>query len=209
MVIESYAAVFEQERRLYSWEVDPTTGKRWHVPSANGIPLRGVAYYGVAWIAVFWIVVAPAVAVLLAVPPLGDLFGLFPFVLQAALVLGVVFGLPGALAYAAMVAKVDGRPAHLWLLAYASWRLRPKRTVHGQRVRAAGDPYPLPRRLRVRWDLSAPRLQRLRVRGPARVEFAVPVRFSLISGGWRAKGSDRGACGHRDVPAGEVLEVRP
>lgn len=208
MVIESFASVFEQERRLHSIEVNPATGKRMQISTA-GLPLRGLLYYVLAFLAVFWLVALPAGIVLLVVPPLGWMFGALPFVLQALLVLGVVFGLPGGMAYSAMVAKVDGRPAHLWLLAWASWRLREKRTCNGRRVPREGERYRFGGRLKVRWDLSGSRLRRVRARGPMSLDFAVPVRFSPTTRGWRARPSAEGLTGRRDVAAGEVLEVRP
>lgn len=156
---------------------------RWALPVPGGVPLRGMGYFATTLVLVVVLGQLPGVSVVL-----GALNAPLRYVL-----------LPLAVAMLASQASPDGRPAHRFVLAWVGLRLR----APVQPVRWHG-------KLRMRWDEDAPELHRSRVRGPATVDFRVPVRFNL---GWRgsfvARPDARGIVGPYEVEDGETLKVRP
>ncbi|HEX6490486.1 MAG TPA: TcpE family conjugal transfer membrane protein [Gaiellaceae bacterium] len=187
LVVRSYRRVFRLERRIY--RID-----RFVLPVPGGIPLRGLCYF-----------VAGFLAILVAgsLPGLGSLLALAPLPLRALL-------LPAGLAVLFTQATPDGLPAHRFARTWLSLRLRPRRTWAG-RPAARGEPDSLGADCGYSSDLSASELRRSRVRGPARVEFAVPVSLERRRRYWLARPGGAGATpgGRIDVAAGERLEIRP
>jgi hypothetical protein len=73
--------------------------------------------------------------------------------------------------------EIDGRSPHRWVVSCARFITRRKRLWCGQRARSDGERVRYRGRMRVWWDISAPRLHHGYVRG-GRVTTAVPVRFT-------------------------------
>jgi hypothetical protein len=153
---------------------------KWAIPVPGGIPLWGIAYFAMAELAMV-------------------LLGFLPFVGMLSPPLRYIIA-PLAFAVFANRPSPDGRTYYAfvvtWTKVWAVNRLpRRGKTVGG--------------RLPTKWDLNAPDLHRLRVQGPARVVFAVPVRFSLgWHGRFRARRTEGGQVGPYDVKDAESLEVR-
>src|SRR5512132_1320109 len=155
LVVRSYRRVFEVDRRIY--RVD-----RWALPVPGGIPLRGLAYFALA---------LAAVAAAGALPGVGALVG----VLSAPLRFVVV---PLAVAVLGTQVAPDGRVAHRFAWAWLCLRVRARRRSAGRGVPLEGERVAWHGVLATRWDEHAATLRRGRVRGPARVTFAVPVELA-------------------------------
>lgn len=152
MEIRSFRVVFALERRIH--HID-----QWRIPVPYGLPVRALAY-----------AVAALALTLLAgrIPIVGAAIGLVPAPLRL-----VVW--PGAVGFVLSRLRVDGRPAHAFLLAALRYRL-------GSRYLSAFRPAPRPgTRLRIvepivfRPDDGGCSVRRGRVRGPARVTIACPM----------------------------------
>src|SRR4051794_24021445 len=152
MEIRSFRVVFALERRIH--HID-----HWRIPVPYGLPVRALAY-AVAALAV--IVIAGRL------PLVGDVVGLVPAPLRL-----VVW--PGAAGFALSRLRVDGRPAHAFLLAMARYRAGPRYLSAfraaprpGTRLRV-GDP------LAFMPDERGAQVRRGRVRGPVRIRLAYPM----------------------------------
>lgn len=150
--IRSFRVVFALERRIH--HID-----HWRIPVPYGLPVRALAY---AVAALFVTVVVGRL------PLVGEAVGLVPAPLRL-----VVW--PGAVGFALSRLRVDGRPAHGFLLALARYRLGPRylsafraAPPPGSRVRISEPIAFLP-------DERGPRLRRGRVRGAARLRLAYPM----------------------------------
>lgn len=192
---------------MHSLPKDPhRSDDRWHV-SAAGIPTKAIGYLFLTFVVLHLAVTLPATLIWLV------LFGFPTGVLLVFVVFFAgplwFFGAPLAVTWAAITIRRDGRSGLRWLRTWWDYRRRAKRTSNGRTLPDPATRTRIGGKLRVRWDVTAPRLQRVRIAGPARVRFASPVRFSLRSGGWRAHPDAHGRAGEYEVPAGESLEVRP
>src|SRR5947209_845568 len=100
LVIRSYATVFRLERRLHKIQ-------HWRLPLPHGLPLRGAGY-----------ALAALIAIVLAsrLPLVGGLLGRVPAPFHYVIA-------PGAIGMALARLRVDGRPAHGFLRAWARHRL--------------------------------------------------------------------------------------
>ena len=187
LVVRSYRRVFEVDRRIY--RVD-----RWALPVPGGVPLRGLGYFAVA---------LAAVAAAGALPGVGAVVG----VLSAPLRFVVV---PLAVAVLGTQVAPDGRVAHRFAWAWLCLRVRARRRSTGRGVPLEGEPVAWHGVVATRWDEHAATLRRGRVRGPARVTFAVPVELAERRGRVIARPAPTGGAGGDAVVvgAGQVLEVR-
>ena len=187
LVVRSYRRVFEVDRRIY--RVD-----RWALPVPGGIPLRGLGYFALALAAV----VAAG-----ALPGVGGLVG----VLSAPLRFVVV---PLAVAVLGTQVAPDGRVAHRFAWAWLCLRLRCRRRSAGRGVPLEGERVAWHGVVATRWDGHASTLRRGRVRGPARVTFAVAVELTGRRGRLIARPARGGGAGGDAVVlvADTVLEVR-
>jgi TcpE family len=187
LVIRSYRRVFEVDRRIY--RVD-----RWALPVPGGVPLRGLGYF------------VATILVLLGfgrVPGVGELVGALSPPLRFVVV-------PLAAAVLGTQAAPDGRSAHRFAWDWLRFRLRARRRCAGRVVALEGEPIACGGVLGVRWDCHDAGLHRSRVRGPARVTFAVPVELDARGGGLVARPGPCEPAGQAVVlGAREVLEVRP
>jgi hypothetical protein len=177
--------VFEVDRRIY--RVD-----RWALPVPGGVPLRGLGYFVATLLAVIAADRLPGVGALVGAlsPPLR-----FVVVPLAAAVLGTQ-------------AAPDGRSAHRFAWDWLCLRVRARRRSAGRVVALEGEPVAWHGELGVCFDGDGAQLHRARVRGPARVTFAVPVRLTASRGGLGVH-PGAGEPGTVVLGAGEVLEVLP
>jgi TcpE family len=159
LTIRSYRRVFEVDRRIY--RVD-----RWALPVPGGVTLRGLGYFAATVL---------LVVVLDGLPGIGELIGALSPPLRFVV-------LPLAVAVLGSQAAPDGRAAHRFGADWLRFRLRARRRSAGRAVVLEGEPVPWHGVLAVRWDGHAARLLRGRVRGPAKITFAVPVRLSQRRG---------------------------
>ena len=109
--IRSFRVVFELERRIYS--VD-----RFRVPLPYGLPLRSIAYAAAALVCVL---------ILDGLPMTGALLGVLPTPVRLVLV-------PVATSWALTRVRVDGRTAHAAAVAWAGYRLAPRRPTRVHRA---------------------------------------------------------------------------
>ena len=186
MVIRSYRRVFEVDRRIY--RVD-----RWALPVPGGVPLRAVGYFAVT---------------VLALIVTGSLPGTGPLVSALSPPIRFVV-VPLAVAVLGTQAAPDGRAAHRFALDWLRLRLRAHRRSCGRAIALENEPIAWDGELAVRYDSADARLHRGRVRGPARVTFAVPARLSDRGGRLVAHAQAEGEAGQAVVLCGrETLEVR-
>src|SRR3954452_16337914 len=154
MVVRSYRRVFEVDRRIY--RVD-----RWALPVPGGVPLCAVGYFAAALLAM----IAAG-----ALPGLGDVV--------ASISAPIRFLVrPLAVAVLGTQAAPDGRAAHRFAWDWLRLRLQARRRCAGRVVPLEGEPVTWDGALATCWDEHGTTLRNARVRGPARVTFAVPVRF--------------------------------
>jgi hypothetical protein len=182
MVIRSYRRVFEVDRRIY--RVD-----RWALPVPGGVPLRAVGYF---------------VATLLLMLLLGQLPGVAEISAPIRFVV-----IPLAVAVLGTQAAPDGRVAHRFALDWLRLRWRSRRRSVGRALPLEGEPVLWHGELAVCWDADAPQLRPGRVRGPALVEFRVPVELGGHGRRVIARPAERGREDFVVLCAGTDLEVRP
>lgn len=151
--IRSFRVVFAIERRLFKLE-------RWRLPVPHGVPLRALAYFGVA---------LAALVFLDALPLVGPVIELLPAPLR-------FVGLPALIAATLARVRVDGRPAHHFLAAWARHRAGP-RHLHGFRpVPRPGVQMRLGEPIGLVPSLAGPHLRAGVLKGPAVIGLRVPVR---------------------------------
>jgi TcpE family len=187
LVIRSYRRVFEVDRRIY--RVD-----RWALPVPGGVPLRGLGYF-----------IATLLFVVLGgrVPGLAPLLGLLSAPLRYVV-------LPLAVAVLGTQVAPDGRSAHRFAWDWLRLRMRARRRCAGRVVTLEGEPVNWDGALATCWDEHGTSLRRAQVRGPARVTFAVPVRFEGAGSRLVARSTAVSEASQAVVMGGgEVLEVRP
>ena len=186
LTVRSYARVFQVDRRLY--RID-----RWALPVPGGVPLRGVVYFVVALVAALLASGLPGVGALLGAlsPPLRYVV------------------LPLAVAVLGTQAAPDGRSAHRFAWDWLRLRVRSRRRCAGRPVPLEGEPVGWHGVLATVWDERAPRLQRGRVTGPARVASSAPVQLRQRRGRLVAGNCANGP-GEDSVvlKTGEILDVR-
>src|SRR3954451_10993851 len=103
MEIRSFRVVFALERRIH--RVD-----RFRIPLPYGLPVRA---------AVYAIVTLALIALAGRLPVVGGLIGVLPAPLR-------YVALPSAIGFVLSRARVDGRPAHRFLVSYARHRCAPR-----------------------------------------------------------------------------------
>jgi hypothetical protein len=187
LIVRSYRRVFEVDRRIY--RVD-----RWVLPVPGGVPLRGVVYFVFALLAVLAAQRLPVISAVLGgvSPPLR--FVVVPF----------------GVALLGTQAAPDGRASHRFARDWLRLRLRSRRRCAGRTVPLDGEAVRWDGVLATRWDADAPALHGTRIRGPARITFAVAVSVSQRRRGRVVvRSRTQGPRGDAVViGAGQVLEVR-
>lgn len=156
--IRSYRRVFDLERRIY--RIDRLR------LNPSGVPVRGVVYFAA---------VLAAVTVGARLPGVGALAGPVPWYVRNV-------ALPGLLAAALAVVRIDGRPFHVAARAIVRFRCSSRRLV-GLRVerRHAVELWPPPQ-LPMIPDGSDPRIRRFRYVGPGAVRIDVAHARSAARG---------------------------
>lgn len=150
--IHSFRVVFALERRLH--RID-----RWRLPLPYGLPVRALAYAA----AVLLLIVAAS-----RLPGIGDLVRVLPAPVRFVL-------LPGIAAFTLDRARVDGRPAHKFLIALLRHRLGARHLSGFRRTPPAGHEARIQSELAFVPDLSAGYYRPSRIKGPARLRLAYPV----------------------------------
>lgn len=190
MIIYSFDSVLRQQKSIHSIELTP------------GSKTKIALWRPVPWIGFLYFVFVELAFIIAAKMPVADVVA----EMFAPLVYYVAF--PIAVVWFVLRVEFDGRPPHKWLISYALYMRRPKRTLGGRPVDAAGKCFRYAGRVKIRWDLNAPRLQRGRVVGGT-ISTAVPAQFTYAILHGRPVLKSRG---DRLVDGYEVqkkLEVRP
>jgi hypothetical protein len=147
--IRSYRHVFDLERRIY--RIDRVR------LNPSGVPVRGLVYF------VALLVFAAAGAQL---PGVGAIAPLVPWYLRDV-------ALPGLLAAALAVVRVDGRPFHVAVRAIVSFRCSSRRLIGLRAHRRHAIELWQPPQLLMIPDGSGPRIRRFRYVGPGAVRVDV------------------------------------
>ncbi|MHB1469213.1 MAG: hypothetical protein ACYCU0_13955 [Solirubrobacteraceae bacterium] len=166
VVIRSYRAVFELERRIY--RIDRLR------LNPGGVPIRGILYF---------LTLAVGALLLSALPLLGAIARALPWYMRA-------IALPGAGACMLAVLRIDGRPFHLAALSLLREARRPRR-LDGAGRRLEQDRAWRPAPLLCLPDGSEARMRRLSYKGPGTVlVFAAHERAERVAhAGARARGA--------------------
>jgi hypothetical protein len=154
---------------------------RWALPVPGGVSLLSIGYFAAA---IF------TVAILSKIPIVDDGVGLLNAPLRWVII-------PIAIAVLCSQATPDGRPMHKFAICWLRMQWKPTVTTP-----VVGG------KLRTRWDIDAPMLRKLRVHGPARVRFSVPVALGGRGGRVVAQAGDTDNATVVLCGDGE-LEVRP
>jgi hypothetical protein len=163
VTIHSFNEVLRASKVIHSVELTPGGGYKFAL------------WRPVPWIALLYFVVVELFFVLAArTPVIGLLYQAFSGLFSPAVYYTV---LPFGVVWLAFRVELDGRPPHLWALSYMRYLVRPKRTLGGRAVGPSGKAISYSGRVRIWWDLDAPRLHRGWVRG-GRVSTNVPARFT-------------------------------
>lgn len=162
MIIESFDDVLRTPKRLHAIEL---------TPGGQKLPLWKPVSHASAQL----FVVIEVVLIFMAKVPLLD----FLHELVASM-----FGswayytvLPAGIVWLAFYAELDGRAPHLWAYSYMLFLIRPKRTIAGRPMKSSGTKIRSAGKIKIWWDLDAPRLHHGWVRG-GRVTTNVPVNFA-------------------------------
>jgi hypothetical protein len=230
-LIRSYQRIFRPERRLYQVE-----GRRLPVP--GGVPLRWLGWATGTLLCVL-ILSSGSAAVALVAAAAAGFAGLAVGGRAGALAAGAlafvgvpVLGfwlrllewplrylvLPALVATLATQAAPDGRRADRFAWSWLALRLAPRRRSLGRALPLAGRRQRPEASLWVAPDERSPRLRRARLRGPARVRFAMQV--AVRHRRWPRRrtwvrplgGPQRGRCATVDsleLAPGGLAELRP
>lgn len=158
MTIHSFDEVLRAPTRIHSVQLTPA-GKK--------LPL----WRTITWMGLLYFCIAEFVFVIAArLPVTGVLSELFaPLVYYGAFPIGAVWLLS--------TVELDGRIPHQWVISYLDYLRRPKRVLAGRAVAAADTRITYAGRVRIWWDLAAPRLHHGWVIG-GRISTPLSVRFT-------------------------------
>lgn len=159
MTIHSFDDVLRAPKSLHSVELTP--GGKSKIPLWRPVPWIGFVYF---------ILVELVFLIAAKLPVVGVASQMFaPLVYYVALPIGVV--------WLALYAELDGRSPHAWAISYVLYVARPKRVLAGREMVAPGTRIDYAGRVRIWWDVHAPRLHHGWITGGL-VSTSVPVRFS-------------------------------
>jgi hypothetical protein len=162
LIVYSFDAVLRQRKMVHSVQVTPG--------SKDKIAL----WRPLSWMSILYFAIVELVFVIAAKLPLLSV----PYEVVATLFSPLVYyALPAGVVWLLFNAQLDGRAPHLWAYSYLLFLVRPKRTLSGRAVRAAGETVSYVGKIRIWWDLHAPRLHHGWVVG-GRVTTNVSVRFT-------------------------------
>lgn len=177
--IRSYRTVFELERRIY--RIDRLR------LNPGGVPVRGVGYF----LAALFVVVLIA-----RVPLVGSVVHATPWYLRD-------LALPGILAAAFCVVRLEGRPFHVAAIALLRYQAAAHRGV-GVRGRSASEGVWRPQDVVLLPDGSDARMRAIRYTGPGTVRVTVEHH----RGGWATDSSAPGPARRSLRPALTLTETR-
>lgn len=159
MMIYSFDDVLRAPKSLHSIEVTP--GGKSKIPLWRPVPWIGFVYF---------VLVELAFVIAAKLPVTGVVSEMFaPLVYYVALPVGVV--------WLALYAELDGRSPHAWAISYALYMAQPKRTLAGREMVAPGTKIDYAGRVRIWWDVHAPRLHHGWITGGL-VSTSLPVHFT-------------------------------
>ena len=152
LVIRSYTTVFRLERRLHKIQ-------HWRLPLPHGLPLRGAGY-----------AVAALVLIVLAgrLPVVGGLIGQIPAPFH------YVIG-PAAIGMGLARVRIDGRPAHGFLRAWARHRFSARYVSAFRPVDPPGRAQRFTESITFVPDHSGSAYRPGRIAGPCKLRLAYPV----------------------------------
>ena len=151
--IRSFRVVFQLERRLHRIQ-------HWKLPLPYGLPLRGLAYGAF---------VLAAILLLGWLPVIGAVVGLMPPPVRFLLA-------PVGAGFFLSRARVDGRPAHRFLLAWGRDRVGSRWVSAFRAIPAPGACVRFDEPIVFVPDSSGPEYRPARLVGPARVLLRYPAR---------------------------------
>lgn len=152
MVLHSYRAVFDLERRIY--RIDRLR------LNPGGVPVRAVVYF---------VAILLAVAVIGTLPGIGAVTGVLPWYMRD-------LAAPGAGAALLTVLRIDGRPSHRAALSLLRFAWAPRRLCTGLGCDPPGRAWAPPSLLMLP-DGSEARMRRVRYTGPGAVRVNVAHRI--------------------------------
>jgi hypothetical protein len=162
VTIYSFDAVLRQRKMVHSVQVSPG--------SKDKIAL----WRPLSWMSILYFAIVELVFVIAAKLPVLNI----PYEIVATFFAPAIYYLlPAGVVWLLFNAQLDGRAPHLWAYSYLLFLVRPKRTLGARSVRAAGQTVSYAGKVKIWWDLHAPRLHHGWVIG-GRVTTNVPVRFT-------------------------------
>lgn len=163
MIIHSFDDVLRQPKTLHSVELTP--GGQTKIPLWRPLPWIGIAYF---------FVIVLVLAIMAQHPVIG-----WPYELISALFSPLVYYtlLPLGIVMLAFQVELDGLAPHWFLLAYVLYLRRPKRTLCGEAVPMPGTKIRYGGKVKIWWDLNAPRLHNGWVAG-GKISTSVPASFT-------------------------------
>jgi hypothetical protein len=183
--IRSFRVVFQLERRLHRIQ-------HWKLPLPYGLPLRGLAYGAF---------VLAAILLVGRLPVVGALVGLLPPPVRFLLA-------PVGAGFLLSRARVDGRPAHRFLLAWGRHSLSARWVSAFRPIPAPGACARFTEPIVFVPDSSGPEYRPARLLGPARVLLRYPARatergrrlvVSQAPGGPMRRGKELAFAGRQEV----------
>ena len=200
MIIHSFDRIMREPRSWHSFEVLP--GRRIALP--RPVPRMSAVYFVALF--VFMLALDNVVPITDAVVALFS--PVAPNASVAAWLITYIF-VPVAIVYFATNAHVDGRSPHRWVVSVWRYVVRPKRTRSGRTLLADGARVSYRGRIKVWWDISAPRLHHGWIRGGS-VTTTVPVRFThAIRHKSLVVKTDEDGSPLSEYDVGDNLEVKP
>src|SRR5436305_3558521 len=183
--IRSFRVVFQLERRLHRIQ-------HWKLPLPYGLPLRGLAYGAF---------VLAAILLLGRLPVVGTAVGVIPPPVRFLLA-------PVGAGFFLARARVDGRPAHRFLLAWGRHSFSARWLSAFRAIPAPGTCVRFVEPIVFVPDSSAPEYRPARLVGPARVLLRYPARatqrgrrllVSPLPGGHLRRGKELAFAGRQEV----------
>lgn len=159
MVIHSFEEVIRAPKSIHS------------IPLTPAGHFRIKLWRPVSWISFIYFCALVLVFAIAAKVPVLDI----PSKTFASLVYYI--GFPAGIVWLVFYTALDGLAPHAWLITYLTYLRRSKRVLAGRVVAPDGTEVVYGGRVKIWWDLNAPRLHHGWVTG-GRIKTSVPVRFT-------------------------------
>lgn len=163
MIVHSFDETLRTPKMLHSIETSP--GGQTKIALWRPLPWIGIGYF----------MIIELLLVLAAKHPVVNL----PYELVSSLLSPAVYYtvIPVGIVWLAFQVELDGLPPHWWLLAYVLYIRRPKRTLCGEAVPMPGTEIRYSGKVKIWWDLNAPRLHNGWIIG-GKFSTSVPASFT-------------------------------